>query len=227
MPSPSSLALLQFRHLDRSSPNFDDQLRNVLYGSEYDKYALNIQGDDLMWLVNYLDEVRCRVSPPHSLLKPAQALDCLDPSGPAFRKCLRELRSICGVGGILPTSYILPPHHLNVGSEPFGFGEWGDEYEGTLDGSRVCVQRIRVYPREDPQKAAGVRYRHRRFPCSPSLMEPIELLPRGHNVETLDAPKHPTPTGCHYYSQVPAHFELDVWRSPAGIHREEPQCGST
>ena len=217
MPSPSSLALLQFRHLDRSSPDFDDQLRNVLYGSEYNQYAPNIQGDDLAWLVNYLDEVCCRVSTPHSLLKSAQALDCLDPSSPAFRKCLRELRSRCGAGGILPISYILPAHRINVGSEPFAFGSFGDVYKGTLDGSMVCIKRIRVYPREGPKKAAKVRCRCRRFPRSPSLMEPTVLLSRGRDVEALETPKYPIPTGCHYHS-LPARFELDVRWRPARIH---------
>ena len=217
MPSPSSLALLQFRHLDRSSPDFGDQLCDVLYGSEYNQYALNIQGDDFMWLVNYLDEVRCRVSPPHSLLKPAQALDCLDPSGPAFRKCLRELRSRCGTGGILPASYILPSRRLNVGSEPFAAGAYGDVYEGTLDGSRVCIKRIRMYNPDGPQKAARVRCRRRRFPCSQLLTEPTDLLSRGRDVEALETPKYPIPTGCHY-DFLPARFELDARRRPARIH---------
>ena len=217
MPSPSSLALLQFRHLDRSSPDFGDQLCNVLYGSEYEQYGPNIQGDDLVWLVNYLDEVRCRVSPPHSLLKPAQALDCLDPSGPAFRKCLRELRSRCGAGGILPISYILLPHRINVGSEPFASGGFGDVYKGTLDGSMVCIKRIRVYTPDGPQKAARVRCRRRRFPCSQLLTEPTDLLSRGRDVEALETPKYPIPTGCHYHS-LAARFELDVRRRPARIH---------
>ena len=226
MPSPRSLALLQLRHLDSASPDFHGQLYNVLYGEEYNQYVPILQGDDLVWLAEYLDKVRRCISPPHSLLKPVQALDCLDPSGPAFRKCLRELRSRCGAGGILPTSYMLPPHRINVGSEPFASGGHCDVYEGTLDGSRICIKRIRVYTHLGPQKTARVRCRRRRFPRSPSLTEPTDLLSRGHNVETFEAPKHPIPTRCHYDS-LPIHFELDAWRRPVGIHREEPQCGST
>ena len=110
-----------------------------------------------MWLVDYLDKVLRRVTFPNSPLKPVQALDVLDPSSPAFRKCLRELRNRCGAGGILPTSYTLSPHLLNVGSEPFASGGRGDVYEGTLDGSRVCIKRVKVYTQGDPQKAARVR----------------------------------------------------------------------
>ena len=217
--------MLQLRHLDRSSPDFHDQLYNVLYGEEYSQYVPILQGDDLVWLADFLDKVRRCISPPRSLLKPAQALDCLDPSGPIFRKCLRELRSRCGAAGVLPTSYTLPPHRLNVGSDPFASEGYGDVYEGTLDGSRVYIKRMRVYP-DGPQKAARVRCRRRRFPCSQLLTEPTDLLSPGHNVETLDAPKRPTPIGRHCGS-LPAHFELDVWRRPTRIHQEEPQCGST
>ena len=71
MSSPSSLALQQFHQLDKSSPDFPDKLCNVLYGEEYTKCVLILQGDDLVRLVDYLDQVRCRVSFPYSPLKPA------------------------------------------------------------------------------------------------------------------------------------------------------------
>ena len=61
MSSPSSPVLQQLRHLDRSLPNFHDQLCNVLYGEEYTRCAPNIQGDDLVCIVDYLDKVRPRV----------------------------------------------------------------------------------------------------------------------------------------------------------------------
>ena len=62
--------LQQLHHLDRSSSRFHDQLNDVLYGGEYRMYLPNLQDDDLAWLVDYLDEVRCRIVFPHSLLKP-------------------------------------------------------------------------------------------------------------------------------------------------------------
>ena len=51
--------LQQFHHLDRSSSGFHDQLTNVLYGEEYKQSVKSLQGNDLVWLVDYLDEVRC------------------------------------------------------------------------------------------------------------------------------------------------------------------------
>ena len=71
MSSPSSPTLQQLHHLNRSSPDFYDQICNVLYGEEYVRCIPNIQGGDLVWLVDYLDKVRRRVALPHSPLKSA------------------------------------------------------------------------------------------------------------------------------------------------------------
>ena len=46
----------------------------------------------------------------------------------------------------------------DIGPEPFASGGYGDVFKGTLDGSSVCVKRIRVYTHDDPQKAAKVGY---------------------------------------------------------------------
>ena len=70
MSSPSSPTLQQLHRLDRSSPDFHDQLCNLFYGREYSQCVLSLQGDDLAWLVDYLDKVcRCVTfshSPPQS-----------------------------------------------------------------------------------------------------------------------------------------------------------------
>jgi len=65
MSSPSPQVLQELHRLDKSSPDFHDQLCNVLYGQEYVRCVPNLQGDDLVWLVDYLDKVR-RVALPHS-----------------------------------------------------------------------------------------------------------------------------------------------------------------
>jgi hypothetical protein len=61
MPSPNHPTLQQLNRLNRSSSRFHDRLRSVLYGEEYKRCVLDIQGDDLVWLVDYLDKVRGRV----------------------------------------------------------------------------------------------------------------------------------------------------------------------
>ena len=164
MSSPNPPALQQLRRLDKSSSEFHDQLSNVLYGEEYQQCVPNIQGDDLVWLVDYLDKVRRRAALPRFPLKPAQALDCLDPCSPAFRKCLRELKNVSGTRGILPTPYMLSSDLLNIAPEPFASGGYGVVYEGSLNSSKVCVKRIQVYIQDGPQKAAKVHYYAFAFP---------------------------------------------------------------
>ena len=123
------------------------------------------------------------------------------------------LRSLCGTAAILPKSYTVQSHTLKVDSEPFASGGYGDVYEGTLDGSKVCVKRVRMYTKDGPRKAARVRFSfwRCRFSRSPSLMKLTDLLPRGHNVETFDTPEHSIPTGRDSHP-LPAHFELDARR---------------
>jgi len=46
---------------------------------------------------------------------------------------------------------------LNTGDQPFASGALTDMYEGTLNGSKVRVERVRMYATEDPQLAKKVR----------------------------------------------------------------------
>ena len=66
MSSPASPALQQLQRLNRSSSDFEDQLNDVLYGEEYRQCVQYLQGDDLVWLVDYLDKVR-RIIALHNL----------------------------------------------------------------------------------------------------------------------------------------------------------------
>ena len=71
MSEPTLPALQQLHHLDRTTSGFHDQLSNALYGEEYQKCVPNLQGDDLVWLVDYLDKVRHYVAHPRSPPKPS------------------------------------------------------------------------------------------------------------------------------------------------------------
>ena len=64
MPPPNPLVLQQLDRLDRSSPEFQDQLYTIFRGEEYSQCVRDLQGDDLVWLVDYLDRVRRRVAFP-------------------------------------------------------------------------------------------------------------------------------------------------------------------
>ena len=63
---------------------------------------------------------------------------------------------MCGAEGMIPTSYALSSDLLSIGPEPFASGGYGDVFEGTHNGSRVCIKRVRAYTSEDPKKAAKV-----------------------------------------------------------------------
>ena len=56
--------------LNRSSFDFHDRLMDAIHGDEYYVECLqDIEADDLVWLINYLDEVRYRFALSPSLLK--------------------------------------------------------------------------------------------------------------------------------------------------------------
>jgi len=65
MSSPSLPVLQQLLRLDSSSSDFQDQLSNLLHGGEYRQCVPELQDDDVAWLVDYLDKVRCHVVIPH------------------------------------------------------------------------------------------------------------------------------------------------------------------
>ena len=60
--------LKQLHDLNRTLPQFHRQLSNFLHGDEYRNAIPNLQGEDLMWLVEYLDSVNSQTISPHSKL---------------------------------------------------------------------------------------------------------------------------------------------------------------
>lgn len=94
-----------------------------------------------------------------------QTLNHLDPSCLAFRECSRELRRICGTKAILPASCTRSPQLPTIDPLPSAKGDCSDVYEGTLDDSKVCVKRVRVYTEEVLQKAAKVHFGALAFPA--------------------------------------------------------------
>ena len=66
--SPSSNPLQRLHRLERSSPQFPDQLANILAGDEYKGYVSALRGEGLVWLIDYLDSVRLDITVPRSFL---------------------------------------------------------------------------------------------------------------------------------------------------------------
>lgn len=74
-----------------------------------------------------------------------------------------ELRRICGTRRVLPSSYKLSSESLlDVEKVPFASTPLMDTYVGFLDGVKVRVKKMRVFPHDD-QKKLEVR-----LPSSPS-----------------------------------------------------------
>ena len=70
MSSPAPPALQRLHCLDRSSPEFHARVHDILHEEDYQKCVPGLQNDDLVWLVDYLDEVRRHVAFLHSTLEP-------------------------------------------------------------------------------------------------------------------------------------------------------------
>jgi hypothetical protein len=111
---------------------------------------------------------------PHLLFRSSltrhQVLDVLDPTSPTFRKCLREIRHICGTKWKLPNSFTFSLQGLDIGQQPVTSGGSGDVYEATLNNRKVCVKRVRIYSKDGPVMATKVpdlvvsHYRRSRVP---------------------------------------------------------------
>ena len=56
--------LKQLHDFDRASPQFHKQLSDFLCGNEYQSDVPNLQGEDLVWLVEYLDSVSLQTTFP-------------------------------------------------------------------------------------------------------------------------------------------------------------------
>ena len=64
MSSPGFPPLQRLHYLDGHSPGFHDQLCDVLQWEEYVRCVPKLQGNEAIWLVDYLDKVRRYVALP-------------------------------------------------------------------------------------------------------------------------------------------------------------------
>jgi len=75
---------------------------------------------------------------------PPQILDGLDPTCSPFRKCLYELQKTCSSRTILPATYEVSGALTLSTTEVAAYGGFCDVYKGSLDGSDVCIKRLRI-----------------------------------------------------------------------------------
>src|SRR5579872_5699743 len=88
MASPSTLTLQRLCCLDRSSRDFPGQIDKILHSGDYHTLVLNLQGNDLRSLVDFLDEVRPKRT---SFLAPAHFHVGFS-SPRSSRCCFREMQ---------------------------------------------------------------------------------------------------------------------------------------
>ena len=80
--------LKQFQGLDRTSSQFHKRLSGLLRSERYRSAVPNLQGEDLAWLVDYLESVSIQTIPPKS------APDTVVGSGVYFKSCEPRLPGI-------------------------------------------------------------------------------------------------------------------------------------
>ena len=51
---------------------------------------------------------------------------------------------------LLPKSCTIPNGLLTTGGQPFASGALADMHEGDLNGSKVCVETVRIHSKGDP-----------------------------------------------------------------------------
>lgn len=64
---------------------------------------------------------------------------------------------------------------LSMNDQPCASGAWTDIHEGSLNGSKVCVEKIRVYLNGDPQKVRKVCHLCWHF-SRPSFKQTLQIL---------------------------------------------------
>ncbi|KAF9789158.1 kinase-like domain-containing protein [Thelephora terrestris] len=116
--------------LDKSSPQFPEQLIQLLRNEQWMASLQSSPEGELGKLIGYLDNI----------------LDGLNPAEQpqAFGRCLRTLRKICGSNKILPLTYEISGKLSFNSDYAVAFGGFCDAYTGSLGPDKVCIKRLRV-----------------------------------------------------------------------------------
>lgn len=82
---PQTEILQKFKQLDTSSSAFPDQLTNLFFQREYKDCIPSLRDEEVVWLVNYLDDVCLFYSLPCSFLSMQRLSNHFKPILPAQR----------------------------------------------------------------------------------------------------------------------------------------------
>lgn len=126
-------------------------------------------GIDPQAYIDGLDQVRCRlpvlVSVPLTIAL-HQIVNCLLSGSDDYYRCLRAMRKSCGIYGILPVSYCVPPDLTLVTTgkikRPFASGGFADVWKAENNkGQMFAIKSLRMYQRDDLARAKKVPGIHR------------------------------------------------------------------
>ncbi|KAF9779311.1 CNH domain-containing protein [Thelephora terrestris] len=124
----TSQVLQHLYTLDTSSPDLLRYLYYLIQNDDEEQYVSSLQGSELTRLVDFLDG----------------ALDVIPITDDVSRRCLHKLQAICGRHKILPSSYNISGDLTIIDDDPVASGGFSDVWEGTYDGKKVCIKRLRI-----------------------------------------------------------------------------------
>jgi hypothetical protein len=219
MPPPILPILQQLDRLSASSPGFQDQLSNILHGEEYFQCVRDLQGDDLVRLVDCLDKVCRRIALPTLRSSQRRLLMASIPPLPLPKRASVSSEGYAALGGYSQhrTSFHLTFSMLVPSHSPRGVTVICSREPSVVRGFALHVFGFMNIHRRVPKFVTGCH-----FPSPPSPTRLTGLLPRGRSVETLNTPEHRTTPGCHSHS-LPAYLRMDVWWAPTKLYRKEPR----
>ena len=151
----TSQILRHLYSLNPSSPDFSRYLYHLIQSDGEDHYLSDLQGSDLIRLVDFLDRVRVPIPASIQFAKQtSQALTIIPTADDVSRLCLHKLQTICSHHGFLPSSHIISGGLTRVGDYAFASGGFADVWEGVHGNTKVCIKcpRITVRDRQDIEK---------------------------------------------------------------------------
>ena len=151
----TSQILQHLYSLGTSSPHLSRYLDHLIKSDGEDHYLLNLEGSDLIRLVDFLDKVRVPPSASVQLTEQAsQALTIVPVTDDVSRLCLHKLQAICSHRGILPSSHIIVGGLTKLGDYAVASGACGEVWEGVYNNTKVCIKcpKINTRDRQDIEK---------------------------------------------------------------------------
>ena len=152
MAAPRDSAVVHLRRISKGVPRDPQQVLTAAFTAiDYQDCINNLAQwhIDPQAYINGLDQVGSRLSmlvgdPLTPVLR--QILDTLSPESDIYKRCLRALRKVCGIYGLLPTSHHMPSGLTTVNKRPFASGGFADVWKArSRDNRTFAVKCIRIY----------------------------------------------------------------------------------